>query len=63
MQDGRLGFMYYIQNKGSHCSPRDRVEWGAPLPGGLQGDSLSQPTGKWMISVIYLVLRMHQFQK
>ena len=30
MWDGRLGF---IQNKGSHCSPRDGVKGGAPLPG------------------------------
>ena len=25
--------MYCVQNKGSHCSPREGVEGGAPLPG------------------------------
>ena len=29
----KLGFMYCSQNKGSHCSPQDGVEGGAPLPG------------------------------
>ena len=33
MRDTRLGFMYCIQNKGSHCSPQEGVEGGAPLPG------------------------------
>ena len=33
MRDGRLGFMYCIQNKGSDCSSREGVEGGAPLPG------------------------------
>ena len=33
MWDGRLGFMYCIQNKGSHCSAREGVEGGAPLLG------------------------------
>ena len=33
MRDRRLGFMCCIQNKGSHCSPQDRVEGGSPLPG------------------------------
>ena len=32
MWDGRLGFMYCIQNKGSHCSPQEGVEGGTPLP-------------------------------
>ena len=33
MWDGRLGFMYCIQNEGSHCSTREGVEGGAPLLG------------------------------
>ena len=33
MWDRRLGFQQCIQNKGSHCSPREGVEGGAPLPG------------------------------
>ena len=33
MWNGRLGFMYCIQNKGSHCSPLEGVEGGASLPG------------------------------
>ena len=33
MRDRRLGFMYCIQKKGSHYSPQDWIEVGAPLPG------------------------------
>ena len=33
MRDAGLGFQYCIQNKGSHCSPQEGVEGGAPLPG------------------------------
>ena len=33
MREGRLGFIYCIQNKGSHCNPRKGVEGDAPLPG------------------------------
>ena len=29
----KLGFMYCIQNKGSHCNPREGVEGGASLTG------------------------------
>ena len=49
MRDAWLGFMYCIQNKGSHCSPQEGVEEGAPLPGDLiQGDSLSHLTALQM---------------
>ena len=27
---------YCIQNKGSHCSPQEGVEGGAPFPGGVK---------------------------
>ena len=33
MQDGRFGFMYCIQNKGTHYSLREWVYGGTPLPG------------------------------
>ena len=33
MWNARLGFQYCIQNKGSHFSPQEGVEGGAPLPG------------------------------
>ena len=33
MWDRRLDFIYCFQNKGSHCSPWDKVEGDAPLLG------------------------------
>ena len=33
MRDAGLGFQYCIQNKGSHFSPQEGVEGGAPLTG------------------------------
>ena len=66
-----LGFMNWIQNKG----PLFWMQFIKPsvataAPGmGLRGMPLYQvrvfvpPHYKWMVSVIYFVLRMHQFQK
>ena len=50
--------MYCIQSKGSHYSCREGVEEGAPL----LGRKFVPLHRKWMKSVIYFGLRMHQFK-
>ena len=44
MRDAWLGFMYWIQNKGSHCNTREGVEGGAPLPGDFRVIVCPTPT-------------------
>ena len=43
MWDRKLGFMYCIQNKGSHGSSREGVEGGAPLLGDFRAIVCSNP--------------------
>ena len=43
MWDRRLDFIYCFQNKGSHCSPWQVVEGGAPLPGDFRVIICSNP--------------------